>query len=127
MIKRRFKLFAVIFILLSFITLSSCSSNKESNKINSDDNINEKADQMQKYVIELNTENWSKYIDVRSQYGIRSNGYAGKVFYYIGTLSYAYYDNVYINGLQLSAGGYADCGDTPLTVNKVSGKVIYWI
>ncbi len=134
MIKRRFKFFTILFILLGFITLSSCG-----NKVNSSEKVDENATEKQKYVVELNIDNYKKYIDVRTTpYG---DGYL--IYYFDGTLSYAYYDNViitynrssygsYDNGINigLSTGGYAkwyESRQTSCTVIDVTGKVIYWI
>lgn len=131
------KLFKSLLIIpfISVLALASCgssSNSSENNKIvNSTDNINYKEETKKKYVIELNKDNYRKYIDVRSN---------GGSVYFIGTLSYAFYDNVIIyslrsggetsNPIELSAGGYASwyiTGYGSYTVTAVSGKVIYWI
>ena len=134
MIKRRFKLFAVLFILFSFITLSSCSSNK----VNNSEKVDENATEKQKYVVELNMDNYDKYIEIRSEGG-------GSRFCFYGALSYAFYENVTISYVcsyntseayfvDLSAGGYGLYYEKTLenkyytySVVNAWGRVIYWI
>ena len=133
MIKKT-KLLGALLIAGCAFGLASCGNSKADNQpvVNSTDNINEKVETQQKYVIELNLENYKKYIDVRSN---------GGSVYFIGTLSYAFYDNVVITServysgtttteIELSAGGYASwytAGYGTYNVTAVKGKVIYWI
>ena len=140
MIKKT-KLLGALLIATCAFGLASCGSNSSSDNqpiVNSTDNINDKAEEKQKYVIELNMDNYRKYIDIRAEYGY-SNGVR---YAFYGSLSYGFYDNVviecernYSNTLDpytvnLSVGGYGDyytSGYGSYKVTGVSGKVIYWI
>lgn len=131
--------------LLSAFAFASCAGNSSGshNIVNSSDNINSNADEKQKYVIELNMDNYQKYIDIRF---IPSNNGSSSHFnyYFQGSLSYAYYDNVVITShysrtgyeetdteISLTTGGYARWystgGNGTTTLTGVRGKVIYWI
>ncbi len=139
MIKRKFKIVGAFLAVAGAFCLVSCGSGSSADNqpvLNNTNNINEKVETKQKYVIELNLDNYRKYVDVRSEY----NGSNSRV-YFIGTLSYAFYDNVAItyernysgvttHTAELSAGGYSSwytSGYGSYTVTGVSGKVIYWI
>jgi len=140
MIKKT-KLLGALLAVAGALCLASCDSNSSANNqpvVNSTDNINDKAEEKQKYVIELNMDNYRKYIDIRAEYGY-SNGVR---YAFYGSLSYGFYDNVviecernYCNELypytvNLSVGGYGDyytSGYGSYKVTGVSGKVIYWI
>lgn len=141
MIKRKLKLACSLLAVAGAFCLASCGSTSSANNqpvVNSTDNINEKVETKQKYVIELNMDNYQKYIDVRAEYGY-SNGIR---YSFYGSLSYGFYDNVvvecertYSNKLypytvNLSVGGYGHyytSGYGDYKVTGVSGKVIYWI
>lgn len=105
--------------------LASCGNSNDNTVINTIDEINGDAETKQKYVIELNMDNYKKYIDIRIEDGSYS-------FY--GSLTYAYYDNVNVstsNGIvSLTAGGYGywyKWNGTHYKINNVSGRVIFWI
>ena len=144
-------LYLMIFLVTIFI-LASCGSSKNSeSNSNSNDNTvsitsNNGKEEKQKYIVDLNMDNYTKYLDIRYEpYGSGSNLYFRVCFY--GSLSYAYYDDVVITNhfsrsnfeetdtdIKLSAGGYAywytlggGSGSGTNTITKVSGKVIYWI
>ena len=148
MIKKTKFLGALLIAACAFVLCSCGSSSNSSEKqniVNNNDNINDKAEEKQKYVIELNLNNYLKYIDKRFiPIGSGSTGYI--TYYFQGSLSYAYYDNVVItshfrsnktgyeetdNEISLSTGGYAvwySSGANGLySITAVSGKVIYWI
>ena len=146
MIKRKLKLAGALLAVAGALCLASCGSNSSANNqpvVNSTDDINEKVETKQKYVIELNMENYQKYIDIRF---IPSNNGSSSHFnyYFQGSLSYAYYDNVVITShysrtgyeetdteISLTTGGYARWYSTggygTTTLTGVRGKVIYWI
>ena len=131
---KKIKLLTSLLILAFTLVFSSCGNNST---VNSTDSINEDVETKQKYVIELNMDNYKKYIDLRTE---PAGDYCRYCFY--GSLSYAYYDNVVITyyagsetntyTLVLSSGGYAlfySTGryTTTYTVSNITGKVIYWI
>ena len=138
MIKRKLKLAGALLAVAVAFCLASCGSNSSANNqpvVNSTDNINDKAEEKQKYVIELNMDNYLKYIDIKVMPESSSYNY-----YFQGSLSYAYYDNVVIKytrdstdyEVNLSVGGYARYYSTSRyagtpSITSVSGKVIYWI
>ncbi len=139
MIKRKIKILITLFVATCSFGLASCGNSSNANHpvVNSTDSINEKVETKQKYVIELNMDNYRKYIDIRTEYW--SYDYIKYTFY--GSLSYGFYDNVIIEcerhysnvypyTVQLSAGGYGDYYTSNFgtcTITGVSGKVIYWI
>ncbi len=143
MIKRKIKILGVLFLSLGLFCITSCNSKTNGNHkivVNSTDDINENIETKQKYVIELNMDNYLKFIDIKI---IPSNNDYFE-YYFQGSLSYAFYDNVVITShysragyeetdteITLSAGGYAmwhsSGGKGNITVIDVKGKVIYWI
>jgi len=144
MIKRKLKFAGALLAVAGAFCLAACGSNSSANNqpvVNSTDNINEKVETKQKYVIELNMENYQKYIDLRFLPGDSgSNSYT--IYYFQGSLSYAFYDNVIVtytvdgesegSKVTLSSGGYGRYYTSSRyskthTITNVSGKVIYWI
>ena len=137
----------VLFAVIGTFTLVSCGSESNTtntqNIVNNSDDIKEKTEEKQKYVIELNMDNYAKYIDVKSlPVGTGSSIYF--IVYFQGSLTYAYYDNVVITShysktgqegydteIALSTGGYArwysSGGNGSYEIKGINGKVIYWI
>lgn len=139
MVKRKIKLLGAIMIAVCTFGLASCGGDSSNNTneliINYTDEIKEDATTKQKYVIELNMDNYHKYIDERVVYdkSSSSNKYA-----LYGSLSYAFYDNVVVKyvfysetfEIELSSGGYGNMSkgyESKYKIIGVSGKVIYWI
>ena len=140
MIKRKFKLVCMFLAVAGAFCLASCGSSSNADNqqvVNSTDIINNKAEEKQKYVIELNMNNYKKYIDTRAE--VYTGSHLRYAFY--GSLSYGFYDNVVItfernynevttHQVELSTGGYGywyTAGYGTYTITAVSGKVIYWI
>ena len=140
--KRIIAMLGVLFTVVGTVTLVACGSDSNTsntqNIVNNNDNIKEKAEEKQKYVIELNMDNYLKYIDVRAETATSNS--VRYAFY--GSLSYAFYDNVVVEcertyssnlypyTVELSAGGYGlyyTSGYGSYEVKGISGKVIYWI
>ena len=130
--KNQFRaLLLIIFILFAFVLVSCGSSSTNNQSVVNDDNINDTAEEKQKYVIELNVDNYLKYIDIRNECGENTH----IVYKFYGSLSYAFYDTVVITyntgkTTELSAGGYGYYYNSRTgqpTVTSVTGKVIYWI
>jgi len=128
--KRLCKLLMVISIFLFIGSLSSCKENN----VNNGDKINEEANEKQKYVVELNMDNYKKYIDI--EYQLRAKEHVYYRFY--GVLSYAFYDEVVVtyylssssneSTITLNAAGCSNFmyNHQPVVTN-ITGKVIYWI
>ncbi len=130
--KNQFRaLLLIISILFAFVLVSCGSSSNNNHNVVNDDIINDTAEEKQKYVIELNVDNYLKYIDIRNECGENMN----IVYKFYGSLSYAFYDTVVITyntgkTTELSAGGYGYYYNSRTgqpTVTSVTGKVIYWI
>ncbi len=131
--KNQFRALLLIISVLFVFVLVSCGSSSNNNQsvVNDDDIINDTAEEKQKYVIELNVDNYLKYIDIRNECGENMD----IVYKFYGSLSYAFYDTVVITyktgkTTELSAGGYGYYYNSRAgqqTVTNVTGKVIYWI
>lgn len=134
--KNKRKFFTLISLLV--VSLSSCGS-----KTNESEDVRQEAsvaqtEQMKKYNIVLTLDNYRTYIDQRY---IATESYTS--YYFQGSLSYAFYDNVVIRAnnpnsgggdydIHLSAGGYGRFWSssrytTEHKVIGITGNVIYWI
>ncbi len=139
MTKRIFKFLTLIFLFVCVFDLFSCGSNENKSIVKDEDDIDEKAEEKQKYVVELNMDNYEKYIDIRYE----PDGSNSRICFY-GSLPYAFYDDAVITSrvsrsgyedvmkdIELSSGGYAYWHNTggywSYKITGVSGKVIYWI
>lgn len=141
MLTKKFKFASALLAIIGSFYFTSCDSTPplsgNQNIVHYSDNIDNKAQEMQKYVIELRKDNYLKYIDIRQE--------SSRVCFY-GSLSFAFYDNVVITScydsgysynsidkkqIELSCGGYAPWytygGYGTYTIDDVCGKVIFWI
>ena len=123
------KLFYIIALAVPFLFLSSCKTDNNGlggTQVESSDQSQQSTEtKMKKYVVVLNTENYTKYIDLK----MIDLGAANSYYFFEGSLSYAYYDDVVINETySLSTGGYYGyIYKNKPEVTSITGKVIYWI
>lgn len=124
------KITMVLGLVLCSLSLIAC-----------DKNDNEAVESMQKHEVSLSLENYETYIEIRSIFTDSSG-----IYYFDGTLDYAYYDNCVVTysykpysgdattkQSKLSAGGYGSYFSSvgrytsSATITGVSGTVIYWL
>lgn len=108
--KKLLKTFLALTFLLFTGELTSCEENI-----------------LTKHVVSLTSDNLNIYIDLKFE-GTSSN----LEYYFIGSLSYAFYDNVKFitdSVYSLSASGYAKAHSSSSLNDAymVSGSVIYWL
>lgn len=88
--KKLLKTFLALIALLSTGTLSSCGN--DSVQLAEETNVS--VEKMTKHVVNITPDNFSTYIDCRYQNSSSAGNYGYTNYYFIGALSYAYYDNV---------------------------------
>ena len=129
--KKLLKTFLALTALLSTSMLSSCAN--DSGQLAEETNVS--TERMTKHVVDITPDNFSTYVDLKKD----------SSYYFIGALSYAYYDNVNFRYyyedrgqgvvsavFSLSASGYKRVGSYIYNLSnfkfyEMSGSVIYWL
>ena len=136
------KIFSKLFILLTVsVILSLLFVGCSTSIYPTNDSDNSTIPTMEKHTISITMDNYDKYIEVST-----STGYGQTSYYFVGCLSYAYYDVTFTLSYKTSSnsdiagtetelvtcnaagnGTFAGGGKYGAKIISVTGTVIYWI